>query len=410
MSEQIDQQIPRDDVAHDRRRSAATRSSPRRDGCSPTRATRRRPTRSRARPASRSPTSCGCSAPSASCSSRRTARRRPRSWPRSARCRPGPDAGAQMADAYVGLLDDRNLLRLTMHGFIAGADDEVGKIARHTLGEAFRLFQERTGADDDDGPPVRRPGHAHQRAARRRRARPHQGEDARHGRAGRCASRRASPSGAPRDPDGTGSGPTASAPSDGRPRRTASSSSTSPPAGPATTWSRGCAGSPARARSGTPGRSTRWRPGSSSIGIGRATRLLTYIVGADKEYTATIRLGVSTTTDDAEGETLAVTDASGVTARRWSAGVAALTGDIQQVPSAVSAIKVDGQRAYARVRAGEDVELAARPVTVSRFDVHDVRRADGVRRRRRDRRGLVGNLRPCRSPATSGPGSASGDT
>jgi AcrR family transcriptional regulator len=62
---------------------------------------------------------------------------------------PGPDAGAQMADAYVGLLEDRNLLRLTMHGFIAGADDEVGKIARHTLGEAFRLFQERTGADDD---------------------------------------------------------------------------------------------------------------------------------------------------------------------------------------------------------------------------------------------------------------------
>ena len=114
------------------------------------------------------------------------------------------------------------------------------------------------------------------------------------------------------------------------------------------------------------------------VGIGRATRLLTYIVGADKEYTATIRLGVSTTTDDAEGETLAVTDASGVTAQAIAAGVAALTGDIQQVPSAVSAIKVDGQRAYARVRAGEDVELAARPVTVSRFEVHDVRAVDGV--------------------------------
>ena len=114
------------------------------------------------------------------------------------------------------------------------------------------------------------------------------------------------------------------------------------------------------------------------VGIGRATRLLTYIVGADKEYTATIRLGVSTTTDDAEGETLAVTDASGVTAQAIATGVAALTGDIQQVPSAVSAIKVDGQRAYARVRAGEDVELAARPVTVSRFEVHDVRAVDGV--------------------------------
>jgi tRNA pseudouridine55 synthase len=111
------------------------------------------------------------------------------------------------------------------------------------------------------------------------------------------------------------------------------------------------------------------------VGIGRATRLLTYIVGADKEYTATIRLGVSTTTDDAEGETLAVVDASAVPAAEIAAGVAALTGSIQQVPSAVSAIKVDGQRAYARVRAGEDVELAARPATVSRFDVHEVRPA-----------------------------------
>ncbi|WP_421733281.1 tRNA pseudouridine(55) synthase TruB [Cellulomonas sp.] len=111
------------------------------------------------------------------------------------------------------------------------------------------------------------------------------------------------------------------------------------------------------------------------IGIGRATRLLTYIVGADKEYTATIRLGVSTTTDDAEGETLTTVDASHLTAADVEAGVAGLTGAIQQVPSAVSAIKVDGKRAYARVRAGEDVELAARPVTVSRFEVHDVRAA-----------------------------------
>ena len=61
----------------------------------------------------------------------------------------GPDAGALMADAYVGLLEDRNLLRLSMHGFLAGADDEVGQIARHTLGEAFRLFRERTGSDED---------------------------------------------------------------------------------------------------------------------------------------------------------------------------------------------------------------------------------------------------------------------
>ncbi len=109
------------------------------------------------------------------------------------------------------------------------------------------------------------------------------------------------------------------------------------------------------------------------LGVGRATRLLTYVVGADKEYTATVRLGVATTTDDAEGEPVARADASGVTRAAVEAGAADLTGPIQQVPSAVSAIKVDGQRAYARVRAGEDVELAARPVTVERFDVHDVR-------------------------------------
>jgi tRNA pseudouridine55 synthase len=109
------------------------------------------------------------------------------------------------------------------------------------------------------------------------------------------------------------------------------------------------------------------------LGIGRATRLLTYVVGADKEYTATIRLGVTTTTDDAEGEVLARSAADAVPRDALDAGVAALTGPIQQVPSAVSAIKVDGQRAYARVRAGEQVELAARPVTIGRFAVHEVR-------------------------------------
>lgn len=110
------------------------------------------------------------------------------------------------------------------------------------------------------------------------------------------------------------------------------------------------------------------------LGVGRATRLLTYLVGADKEYLATVRLGVSTSTDDAEGEVTARADAG---ARAYPElteavrrGVAALTGDIQQVPSAVSAIKVDGQRAYARVRAGEDVRLAARPVTVRTFEVN----------------------------------------
>jgi tRNA pseudouridine55 synthase len=105
------------------------------------------------------------------------------------------------------------------------------------------------------------------------------------------------------------------------------------------------------------------------VGVDRATRLLTYLVGADKDYSATIRLGVATTTDDAEGETLAVADAGAVTPPAVMAGAAALTGPIEQVPSSVSAIKVEGRRAYARVRAGETVELAARPVTVHRFDV-----------------------------------------
>ncbi len=110
------------------------------------------------------------------------------------------------------------------------------------------------------------------------------------------------------------------------------------------------------------------------LGVGTATRLLTYVVGLGKTYEATIRLGESTTTDDAEGESVARTDATAVPRSAIDAGVAALTGDIEQVPSAVSAIKVDGRRAYARVRAGEDVELAARSVTVSRFEVRAERR------------------------------------
>src|SRR5450830_1294927 len=116
------------------------------------------------------------------------------------------------------------------------------------------------------------------------------------------------------------------------------------------------------------------------LGIDRATRLLTYLVGADKDYMATVRLGVATTTDDAEGEILAVVDAGGVNRAAVDAGVTALTGPVLQVPSAVSAIKVDGRRAYARVRAGEQVELAARSVTVHRFDVLAVRPGshDGV--------------------------------
>jgi tRNA pseudouridine55 synthase len=113
------------------------------------------------------------------------------------------------------------------------------------------------------------------------------------------------------------------------------------------------------------------------LGINKATRLLTYIVGTSKTYTATIRLGESTVTDDAEGGVTATRSAAAVTAEAVHAAVAALTGEIQQVPSSVSAIKVNGERAYARVRSGEDVKLAARPVTISRFEVHELRRPAG---------------------------------
>jgi tRNA pseudouridine55 synthase len=112
------------------------------------------------------------------------------------------------------------------------------------------------------------------------------------------------------------------------------------------------------------------------VGVGRATRLLTYVVGAEKAYDATIRLGVSTTTDDAEGEIVAASGTGGgIDPDALAREVTVLTGDIQQVPTTVSAIKVDGKRAYARARAGEEVELSARPVTVSSFEVLATRAA-----------------------------------
>jgi len=114
------------------------------------------------------------------------------------------------------------------------------------------------------------------------------------------------------------------------------------------------------------------------IGVGRATRLLTYVIGAEKGYAATIRLGQATVTDDAEGEVVAAVPADGVTQDAIRAGLAGLTGEIAQVPSAVSAIKVKGQRAYARVRAGEEVALEARKVTVSRLDLLAIRRLPGL--------------------------------
>lgn len=108
------------------------------------------------------------------------------------------------------------------------------------------------------------------------------------------------------------------------------------------------------------------------LGLNSSTRLLTYLVGLDKEYLATIRLGASTTTDDRDGEQTGQADAALVAAisdEDIARVLAKLTGDIDQVPSTVSAIKVDGQRAYARARAGETVELASRHVRVSEFEV-----------------------------------------
>ena len=105
------------------------------------------------------------------------------------------------------------------------------------------------------------------------------------------------------------------------------------------------------------------------IGVEKATRLLGYLSLADKAYEATIRLGMATVTDDAEGEVVSATGAADLQEADVEAAIAKLRGEILQVPSSVSAIKISGERSYARVRAGRDVELAARPIQVSRFCV-----------------------------------------
>ncbi|MFO7690237.1 MAG: tRNA pseudouridine(55) synthase TruB [Cryobacterium sp.] len=116
------------------------------------------------------------------------------------------------------------------------------------------------------------------------------------------------------------------------------------------------------------------------LGVNSSTRLLTYVVGLDKEYFATIRLGSATSTDDAEGEEgprAPAAAVAGITDQAITLGMAGLTGAINQRPSSVSAIKVDGKRAYARVRAGEEVELALRPVVVSSFELLSRTAVDG---------------------------------
>jgi tRNA pseudouridine55 synthase len=110
------------------------------------------------------------------------------------------------------------------------------------------------------------------------------------------------------------------------------------------------------------------------LGIEQATKLLTFLVGEDKTYETKIRLGAATVTDDREGDVISTSDASQLTDEQIKAAIEPLTGEILQVPSSVSAIKVDGERAYALVRGGDEVKLAARPVTVSRFDVLGIER------------------------------------
>ncbi|MFN6542107.1 tRNA pseudouridine(55) synthase TruB [Mycolicibacterium nivoides] len=112
------------------------------------------------------------------------------------------------------------------------------------------------------------------------------------------------------------------------------------------------------------------------IGIERATKILGLLTATDKSYAATIRLGQTTSTEDAEGEVLQTVSAAHVTDDQIEGAVAALRGDIEQVPSAVSAIKIAGQRAYKLAREGQTVELAARPVRIGRFEVLAVRRVD----------------------------------
>ncbi|MGH3347535.1 MAG: tRNA pseudouridine(55) synthase TruB [Nocardioides sp.] len=115
------------------------------------------------------------------------------------------------------------------------------------------------------------------------------------------------------------------------------------------------------------------------LGVNRATRLLGHLMLTEKAYAATVRLGVSTTTDDAEGEVVATSPTHSLTEDAVRAAFATQVGELDQVPSAVSAIKVDGKRAYQRVREGEDVELASRRVTVHELTVHEVRANEAYR-------------------------------
>jgi tRNA pseudouridine55 synthase len=110
------------------------------------------------------------------------------------------------------------------------------------------------------------------------------------------------------------------------------------------------------------------------LGFGNGTRLLQYITDGDKSYIATVVLGAATVTDDQEGEVISEADASNISDEQIKIGLSKMVGEIQQRPSSVSAVKVAGERAYDRVRAGEVFELAARTITISSLVVLDIRR------------------------------------
>ena len=110
------------------------------------------------------------------------------------------------------------------------------------------------------------------------------------------------------------------------------------------------------------------------LGFGNGTRLLQYITEGDKSYDATVVLGAATVTDDREGEVISTADTSSVTDEMIRESLASMIGTIAQRPSSVSAVKIDGERAYDRVRAGEKVELPSRQVTITQLDITRIER------------------------------------
>lgn len=115
------------------------------------------------------------------------------------------------------------------------------------------------------------------------------------------------------------------------------------------------------------------------LGVNQGTKLLQYLLGSNKAYTATIRLGQSTISDDAESEVLESIDAGQITQAQIDSEIRNLTGTFDQIPSSVSAKKVDGERAYDLVRAGKEVELKAKTITIDNFQrTGEVKHHDGL--------------------------------